>query len=170
MVEPPRGVDDIDWASWVPTERAVLCFVIDGDRLLLIHKKTGLGQGKVNGPGGRIEPGERPVEAAIRETTEETGITPASLREMGTLSFIFTDGYSLFCTVFFATEWSGVLTETREAAPFWCARTEIPYPRMWADDALWLPRALRGEKLFGRFVFDGEAMQSHRIVFRDHEP
>jgi 8-oxo-dGTP diphosphatase len=47
-----------DWSVWQPTERANLCFVTRGDEVLLIHKKRGLGAGKINGPGGRIEPGE----------------------------------------------------------------------------------------------------------------
>src|SRR4051794_35353585 len=45
-----------DWAAWVPRERAVLCFIVCGGRVLLIHKKRGLGAGKVNAPGGKIEP------------------------------------------------------------------------------------------------------------------
>lgn len=46
-----------DWTGWVPRERAVLVFLRDGDQLLLIHKKRGLGTGKVNAPGGRVETG-----------------------------------------------------------------------------------------------------------------
>jgi len=63
----PRMVRDIDWASWTPTERATLLFVLRDGQILLIHKKTGLGAGKINGPGGRIEPGESAQEGAIRE-------------------------------------------------------------------------------------------------------
>jgi 8-oxo-dGTP diphosphatase len=35
---------------------------------------------------------------------------------------------------------------------------EIPYERMWADDALWLPLLLRGERFTGHFIFDGDRM------------
>jgi 8-oxo-dGTP diphosphatase len=170
MPRPPRTIEEVDWESWSPTERAVLCFVLWDGQALLIHKKTGLGSGKVNGPGGRIEPGELPAEAAIRETVEETGIRPADLREAASLSFVFTDGYSLSCEVFFAASWNGTLVETREAAPFWCRIDAIPYDRMWADDALWLPRALRGERVAGRFVFDGDAMLSHHITSHGPQP
>jgi 8-oxo-dGTP diphosphatase len=163
MSSAPRSVDDVDWGAWKPSERAVLCFVLDPDRILLIHKKTGLGRGKVNGPGGRIEPGESPAEAAVRETVEETGIVPGSLREAAELSFVFTDGYSLHCTAFVASKWSGEPVRTREADPFWCPLDAIPYDRMWADDVLWLPRALAGERIAGRFVFDDDAMLSHRL-------
>ncbi len=164
MAESPRSVDEVDWEGWQPGERAVLCFVVEPGRILLIHKKTGLGQGKVNGPGGRIEPGESPLQAAVRETEEETGIRPAGLRAAAELSFVFTDGYSLHCTAFLAERWSGELVETREALPFWCLVDAIPYERMWADDVLWLPRALSGERLAGRFVFEDDTMLSHRLT------
>src|ERR1043165_611084 len=70
------GVDQIDWLQWQPTQRANLCFVIRGRKILLIRKKRGLGAGKFNGPGGRIEDGETPLASAIRETEEEIGVTP----------------------------------------------------------------------------------------------
>ena len=78
----PRDVDEIDWEAWSFAEKAVLCYLFDGDKVLLIHKKTGLGRGKVNAPGGRIEAWEMPKEAAVRELQEETGITPQDLEEV----------------------------------------------------------------------------------------
>lgn len=46
--------------------------VMDGERLLLT-KRTDNGEWCL--PGGAIEPGERPAEAAERETLEETGLS-----------------------------------------------------------------------------------------------
>ena len=45
-------VSDIDWDTWQPEEVATLMFIIQGDSVLLIRKKRGLGAGKINGPGG----------------------------------------------------------------------------------------------------------------------
>jgi 8-oxo-dGTP diphosphatase len=42
-------------------------FVIRDGHILLIHKKRGLGAGKINGPGGRIDLGESPQECAVRK-------------------------------------------------------------------------------------------------------
>ncbi|WP_319475531.1 8-oxo-dGTP diphosphatase [Marispirochaeta aestuarii] len=163
----PRSVDDIDWDTWEPTEHAVLCFIVSEGRVLMIHKKTGLGKGKINLPGGRIEAGETPREAAIRETREETGLTPLDPVERVDLSFVFTNGYSLHGRAFFADSFEGEMTETDEADPFWCDLDKIPWDRMWEDDPLWIPRALKGEKLKGVFVFDEDTMLSHRITSLD---
>lgn len=148
----------VDWTTWTPQDRAVLLFLFHQDQVLLIHKKRGLGQGKVNAPGGRLEPGETYREAAIRETQEEVGLTPLNPVEVAELLFAFTDGYDLYGRVFFATQWEGTLIETDEALPFWCPVTEIPWEKMWEDDRLWLPRALEGHWVSGRFLFKNDEM------------
>ena len=157
-------VADIDWDMWKYTEEAVLCYIVTGGQVLLMHKKTGLGTGKINAPGGRIEKGETPMEAAVRETQEEVGLTPHNLEKRMDLHFIFTDGYSLKGYVFFADSCMGTPVETREADPFWCPVDETPYDRMWADDSVWLSRAMAGEHLEGFFIFDDDTMLDQRVI------
>ncbi len=153
----------IDWPSWQPTERATLLFVITDARILLIRKKRGLGAGKINGPGGRIEPGESPVEAAIRETREELGIEALEPSLRGELHFQFVDGYALHCSVFVSPRHLGEPIETDEAIPHWTALDAIPYHEMWADDARWMPGLIAGDQFRGYFCFDGEEMLSHHV-------
>lgn len=160
----PRSVADIDWASWRPTERATLLFVIRGGQVLLIRKKTGLGAGKVNGPGGRIDAGESEEEGAVREVEEELCITPTGVRKAGELSFQFVDGYGLHAAVFTADGFTGAPTETREAAPLWCAVDAVPFAEMWEDDRLWFPLMLAGRGFAGWFVFEGDAMLDARVA------
>jgi 8-oxo-dGTP diphosphatase len=144
-------------------QSAVLCFVIQDGQVLLIRKKKGLGAGKVNAPGGRIEPGEAPVDAARRETQEEVGLTPHGLARAGELFFRFTDGLDLYCTVFTAQGAQGELTETEEALPFWKDVDAIPYADMWADDAHWVPWMLAGRPFRGTFRFDDDRMLEGRV-------
>jgi 8-oxo-dGTP diphosphatase len=158
-----------DWTAWQPTERATLCFVIRGAEILLIRKKRGLGAGKVNGPGGRLEPGETAMECAVRETQEELHVTPLEPEWRGDLHFQFVDGYALHCAVFTAPDCEGVATETDEAAPLWTPLDAIPYHEMWADDAQWLPGVLAGRNFRGYFDFEGDAMLSCRLEWLERE-
>lgn len=159
----PRRIAEIDWAVWRPRDRATLVFVVDGVRLLLIRKKRGLGAGKVNAPGGRLEPGETFEACAVREVEEELRITPHDVAYAGENSFQFVDGYSIHARVYRATRWSGTPTETPEAVPLWVDVAAIPYEEMWEDDRLWIPHLLAGRRFVGRYVFDGDAMLDHAV-------
>ena len=157
----------MDWNTWIPRERANLCFIVKHGRILLIRKKRGLGAGKINAPGGKLEPGETALESAVRETREEVGVTPLDLEERGVLHFQFTDGYSLHCVVFLARDLEGEPYETDEADPFWVPLDAIPYHEMWQDDRHWLPAMLEGKLFTAFFTFDGETMLSQRVDLRE---
>jgi 8-oxo-dGTP diphosphatase len=157
-------LEDVDWANWAPQQRATLLFVIRDGQVLLIHKKRGLGAGKINGPGGRIDPGETPRQGAIREVQEELKITPSGIQHRGELRFQFVDGLSIHCHVFAAAGYEGEPQETEEAIPLWTPVEKIPYDNMWADDRIWFPLMLAGKKFAGRFLFDGDAMLAHELT------
>ena len=156
-------VREIDWTLWQPQRVATLLFVLRDGEVLLIEKKRGFGAGKVNGPGGHVEDGEGPVEAAVREVEEEVGITPVDVEPAGELRFQFTDGLSLLVHVFRARGCRGEPRETDEATPFWAPVDAVPFDRMWADDRIWFPWLLRGERFSGRFLFDGDTLLDFEI-------
>ena len=156
-------VEDVPWGSWEPSERCVLTYVMDGDNVLLILKKRGLGDGYYNAPGGHIELEETSTEAAIRETKEETGLTVSDLKERGTLRFQFKDGMRMVCYVFATSVWEGDLKECDEAKPFWADKNNLDYDMMWKDDKLWLPLLLDGKEFEGWFVFDDREMLDAKV-------
>ena len=159
-----RHVDEQDWSSWRPGIQATLVLVRRGDEVLLIHKKTGLGEGKVNGPGGKLEAGERWEECARREVMEELSLSLGELWWCGELRFLMSDYPDIHCHAFITHEHIGIPTESREASPFWCPVSSIPWEKMWEDDRYWLPRALLGERVLGSFSFEGDALRSLRVI------
>lgn len=159
IVMDPRA---LDWSSWKPKEVATLLFLLRGDEVLLIRKKRGLGAGKFNGPGGRLELAETPEACAVREVQEEVGVTPRGLEAAGELSFQFVDGYSLHTHLFRAYGFDGTPIESDEALPHWFKVDALPFEEMWADDRLWLPHVLERRSVRGHFVFDGDVMLWHR--------
>lgn len=151
-------VKDIDWKNWKPKIKATLMFIIKNEEVLLIHKKTGLGKGKINGPGGKIESNEMPLDCAIRETMEEVCVEPLNIHCTGELFFQFVDGLTIHGYVYRAENLKGVPKETDEADPFWCPINEIPYDQMWEDDVTWIPYLLSDEYFKGYYIFDDELM------------
>lgn len=158
---------DFNSATHSFVDHAVVCFIVKEDKILLIHKLRGLGKGKINGPGGKIEEGETPLEAAIRETQEEVGLTPLNLEEMGEIFFYFTDGYSMHGHIFLATDYKGTPTNSDEAIPFWNPISQIPYEKMWEDDIEWLPHILTGRHFIASFLFDNDTMIEKELLFVD---
>jgi 8-oxo-dGTP diphosphatase len=157
-------LSDVDWNNWQARDPATLVFVIRDGQILLINKKTGLGKGKVNGPGGKVEKGESPETCAVRECQEELGITVTNLSYCGQHRFQFVDGYSIHVWVYRTSEFEGVPTESAEAEPLWVALDEIPYDQMWEDDRIWLPMLIRGERFQGRWIFDDDKMLDYELL------
>ncbi|WP_435335117.1 8-oxo-dGTP diphosphatase [Haloarchaeobius sp. TZWWS8] len=135
-------------------DEATLCFICDGDEVLLIEKKRGLGAGLYNGPGGKVEPGETPREAVIREVREEVRLEVDDLTRLGELLFYFGDEPLFRCHAYRTESYAGTPEETAEADPKWFRVAEVPYDEMWEDDRLWLPHLLDGRSVRGRFDFD----------------
>ena len=162
-----RKVSEIDWRAWRPSDRATLVFVVRGGEVLLMRKKRGLGAGKINGPGGRVEPGESVLACAVREVQEELCVTPTGLEEMGENSFQFVDGYAIHVHAFRASGFVGEPAETEEGAPLWFRADAIPYHEMWEDDRLWVPHLLAGRRFLGRYVFDDDRMLDHELDVAD---
>ncbi len=158
-----QSFEHINWSRWKPDQTATLIFVVRDGKILLIRKKRGLGAGKINGPGGRIDPGETPEQCAVREAQEELHITPLNVSFSGELYFQFADGFKLQGYVYRATDYSGTPTETDEALPIWTPLDQIPYQEMWADDRYWLPFMLADHTFTGRFLFQDDTMLGYEL-------
>lgn len=162
----PQGFPLGTWRGFEAIDKAVLTFVQDGDQLLLMHKKRGLGAGKVNAPGGRLEAGETYLDAAIRECLEEVLVTPLQPRKVGELHFRFSNGHSIYGEVFWSRAYKGVPGPSEEADPFWCPIREIPWEKMWQDDQVWLPLAIAGHRFRAFFDFDEDKMLAGSLSFQ----
>ena len=161
----PKGVAvaSLDDVGFRPDRCATLLFVVRDSEILLIRKKRGHGAGKINAPGGMVEPGETALQCALRETEEEVGVRALDVTPLVELHFQDTDGSSLLGYAFIARDCVGVPRETAEAAPFWCATSHIPYAQMWEDDLLWLPYLLDGTAVIGEFLMHEERLLAHRL-------
>lgn len=153
-----------------------LCFPLrkmkNKQQLLLAMKKRGFGKSKWNGMGGKKEPRDDSVEAAVvRETYEEVGVKPISLQKVAVLTFIFSDipkeeNWNQEVHTYFTGSWEGEPVETEEMAPQWFDANKLPFDTMWEDDIFWLPRVIAGKKLKATFWF---ACTGKEIKLAKHE-
>lgn len=131
--------------------------VNENNEVLLIMKKKGFGQGKWNGPGGKIQAQETPWQAAVREVLEETGYKMIQPICRGYIDFIWPEDktdWNQKCYLFYTNQYSGNLIESKEALPQWIPIKNIPFDQMWGDDIYWLNDFLNGKIIKMRFYFD----------------
>ncbi|UCF10051.1 MAG: 8-oxo-dGTP diphosphatase [Candidatus Bipolaricaulota bacterium] len=154
-------------------KQVTLCFVYREDgHLLLGLKKRGFGTGKWNGFGGKIERGESPQQAAVRELHEECGLEarPEDLDPRGTLTFFFPDRpeFDHYVHVFVLSRWRGEPSETAEMRAVWHAVADLPFDAMWDDDKYWLPLVLEGKWIDATFTYksDNETVDTMSIDVR----
>lgn len=137
---------------------ATLLFLVkkEGDgigHICLAMKKLGFGKGRWNGAGGKVENGETIEQAMIRESKEEIGVEPKDFYKVSELSFSFPHNpkWNQMVHTYFCEKWKGEPKESEEMAPRWFSVSDIPYTKMWPDDALWLPLTLEGGKIRAAF-------------------
>ena len=150
--------------DWRGDLDATLLYVVRGGEILLIHKKRGIGAGKLNGAGGKVDPGESALQAAVREFREELRAHPVAPRKLGEVGFEVVDGESIRIHVFRADALEGEPVETDEAVPVWTPVDDIPYDRMWADDRYWLPHLLENRPFEAFARFEGDRMLDCRVT------
>jgi 8-oxo-dGTP diphosphatase len=113
------------------THKAVIGFLFDGQgNVLMIEKNHPEWQkGRLNGIGGKIERGETPLQAMIREFREEAGAVVTSWREFAVMTG---DGYKL--NLFTARENVEIHPTPDEGPISWYPVDNLPpntLPNMW---------------------------------------
>lgn len=76
-----------------------------GDEVLLIRRGTPPLRGEWSLPGGRIEAGERAVEAALRELREETGVEAEITGLLDVVDGLFPDARRHYVLIDYAARW-----------------------------------------------------------------
>ncbi len=102
---------------------AVRVFVLKEDNVVCIKYKEGP-IGYIDMPGGKIEDGETPEQAAIREVKEETGMIVENLEKVGTVVEEYPDRIYHF-QVFVTNCFSGSPQEFKENSSFWISILDL---------------------------------------------
>ncbi len=116
------------------------CALIDVDGRVLIAQRP---KGKQLAdlwefPGGKVEPGESPEQALIRELKEELGV---EVTEACLAPFVFTthayESFHLLMPLWLCRRWSGVVTAHEHQALAWVKPNKLSdYPMPPADEPL----------------------------------
>jgi 8-oxo-dGTP diphosphatase len=148
---------------------ATLVYVKREGQTLMIHrvkKERDIHEGKWNGLGGKLEPGESPEACAIREVREESGLEIRALRYGGLLVFTGFKGEDWYVWVYTADEFDGELIDSSEGRLQWIPDDQIRALPLWPSDLLFLDWLDAGKIFSARFEYSPQdEMLGHQVVF-----
>ena len=143
----------------------VLCFLERDGRFLLLHRRRSPNAGMWNAIGGKIEPGEDPFAACIREVREETGLVISGPKLRALLVITVRETEELWVIyVFRAPAPVGEVSASEEGDLRWVDAGEILALRTPADLPVILPQILHGEEVsVVRLEYETEDSEPRRI-------
>jgi len=169
-----------------PMKKATLAIITQGNKVLLGLKRNGceIGDGTLNGPGGKLDPGETLLEGIIRETKEEADILldPAKVEKVaivtfhkGRTRFVFLNRFlnwfklgnvpDFEVHVYHTNEFTGEPHETETMIPDWYDREPLPVERMLESDYAWFPQLVRGDRFNANVFYLDRARHFDRVEF-----
>lgn len=139
----------------------VLCYLERDDCFLMLHrnkKEHDLNGGKYIGVGGKLEAGESPEDALMREVKEETGLTLTRFRRRGLVTFVQGD-LTEHMFLFTADGFTGTLSPCDEGELHWIPKDQVLSLPLWEGDREFLPLLTRDEPYFSlKLVYEGESL------------
>lgn len=146
--------------------KTVTVYLFKGDEVLLLYrnkKDNDLNKGKYIGVGGHIENNESPIEAAIRETKEETGLEVNSLDYRCLVEFHY-DDFVEEMHVYTSNDYQGELIDCDEGQLSWQKVHNLDEIPMWEGDKYFLKPILEGRDFFKiRLIYLKNRLMEHKI-------
>ena len=132
-----------------------------------VKKQNDMHQGKWNGLGGKLEPGETPEECARREIREESGLEVNELVLKGVLTFPeFSQGEDWYAFVFSGRCEDGELIESPEGDLEWIEDERLLELELWEGDRIFIPWLERGGFFSGKFCYkDGRLVEHSAVLY-----
>jgi 8-oxo-dGTP diphosphatase len=141
---------------------------MDGKTLMIhrIKKENDMHQGKWNGLGGKLNPGESPEDCVIREVREESGLTISDPLLKGFLTFPrFANDEDWYAFVFVARKIEGQLIESEEGVLEWIDDDLLLNLDLWEGDLIFLPWLERPGIFSGKFIYRDGKLVEHKAIF-----
>jgi 8-oxo-dGTP diphosphatase len=154
---------------------ATLAYIRHEKEVLLLFrnkKENDFHEGKFVGIGGRLEPGETPLECIVREVKEESGYS-FSRKNIHFRGYIYFDEVNrnkadedLPAFNWLVFIYTGFVSKKKhfvnsEGDLQWFSTNNIPYDKMWAGDKIFTPKILESNDIIeGKFLYEGNKIIS----------
>ncbi len=118
----------------------VALFVVRDGKILFMHRQSPHGKGTWSAPGGHVEYGESPEDAARREALEETGVEVGPMRLATVTNDFFAESGKHYITLWYVASWQAsepqILEPSKCSEIRWVEFGELPQPTFLVYDNL----------------------------------
>jgi 8-oxo-dGTP diphosphatase len=146
-----------------------LCYIRKDGRTLMLHrvkKEKDFHEGKWNGLGGKLHPGETPDECAVREVKEESGLDVEALALKGVITFPMFDGVDdWYVFVYVITAFRGSLIDSPEGNLAWIEDGRLFDLNLWPGDRIFMEWLDSRPFFSAKFIYENKQFISHSVVF-----
>ena len=143
-----------------------------GDRqVLMLHRNKEPNKGLWVAPGGKVEIYESPLECAIRELREETGLIAHCVHLRGLVTEVSPrDDYQWLLFIYVTDQAEGELIHCNEGHLAWVDLNAVPLLPIPQADAIFFPRIINDdEPLYqARYIYDADLNLVHVEEFGEY--
>jgi 8-oxo-dGTP diphosphatase len=147
---------------------ATLCYLRRDGQTLMLHrvkKANDMHEGKWNGLGGKLNPGESPEECAVREIFEESGLRVRNPLLKGFLTFpAFSQNEDWYVFVYLVEDFDGELIDSAEGNLRWVENADLTALNLWEGDPIFLPWLDRPGIFSGKFTYKDGRLVTHEVI------
>ena len=122
-------------------KETTLCYIEKDGKYLMLYRnklKDDPNKGKWLGIGGKLEQGETPDQAAVREVYEETGLKLKGNNYRGIVNFISDIYPDEAMHLYYSSDFEGEVKECDEGELKWIEKDKLHTLPMWEGDKIFL--------------------------------
>lgn len=140
-----------------------LCYIEKEGKYLMLHrikKEHDINKDKWVGVGGHFEEGESPEECLLREVKEETGLTLASWKFRGLVTFLSDRWQTEYMCLYTADGFEGELKECGEGNLEWVDKDKLGDLHLWKGDLVFFRLLAENAPFFSlKLKYQGEELK-----------
>lgn len=151
-------------------KHTVLCYVTNERKTLMLYrnkKENDIHEGKWNGLGGKIEKGESPEDAVLREVKEESNLEIIKPQMRGIITFpAFANDEDYYVYLFTANQFKGeILENCDEGELHWIENDEVASLPMWDGDYLFFEWMKQNKFFSGKIYYKDQKYTDSEVFF-----
>lgn len=146
-----------------------LCYLRRNGKTLMLHrvkKENDMHEGKWNGLGGKVIPGESPEDCVIREVYEESGLRVQDPEMRGFITFPnFANDDDWYVFLFVAEKFDGEMIDSPEGNLEWIPTDKLLDLNLWEGDRIFIPWLDRKKFFSAKFEYENDKLVDHQVIF-----